>query len=194
MTDERDKRNISNFIPYAVKRHSHRRKSASFKLKPVCLPRSGCFIAPWSWSLSWWRIGHTKQKQIFAHYYYPILPSLYYVLFLYLFRTGCNVNAAGKNNFVYQRLSWCLPRIYFAFTNRLKAVFMTYTDIWRCTYVTNSNFSFYSHITIIWHLTWEAWLQCSLSKLKKKDRKLVQMFSTSTTTIVPLPWRFVHFK
>ena len=81
MTDERDKRNISNFIPYAVKRHSHRRKSASFKLKPVCLPRSGCFIAPWSWSLSWWRIGHTKQKQIFAPYYNPILPLLYYVLF-----------------------------------------------------------------------------------------------------------------
>ena len=68
------------------------------------------------------------------------------------------------------------------------------SDIWRCTFVTNSNFSFYSHITIIWHLTWEAWLQCSLSKLKKKDKKLVQMFSTNTTTIVPLPWRIVHFK
>ena len=52
MTDERDKRNISNFITYAGKRHSHRRKSASFKLKPVRLPRSRCFIAPWSWSLS----------------------------------------------------------------------------------------------------------------------------------------------
>ena len=128
MTNEKDKRktNISNFATYSVKRHSHGRKSASFKLKPVCLPRSRCFIAPLSWSLSWWRIGHTKQKQIFAHYYYPILPSLYYVLSLYLFRTGCNVNAAGKNTFVYQRLSWCLPRIYFAFTNRLEAVVMTF--------------------------------------------------------------------
>ena len=31
--------------------------------------------------LLWWRIGHTKQKQIFAPYYNPILPLLYYVLF-----------------------------------------------------------------------------------------------------------------
>ena len=112
MTDERDKRNISNFITYAVKRHSHRRKSASFKLKPVCLPRSRCFIAPWSWSLSWWRIGHTKQKQMFAPYYHPILLSLYSVLYFLFF----------KDRLQFQRWrgkQFCISKALMMFTKNL---------------------------------------------------------------------------
>ena len=48
---------------------------------------------------------HKTKTNVCTFYYHPILLSLYSVLFLDFLRTGCNSNAGGANNFVYQRLS-----------------------------------------------------------------------------------------
>ena len=157
------------------------KKSASFKLKPVCLPRSRCFIAPRSWCCCDDE-SDTQNKNKYLHLTTILFCPRSIMFYFYICLGQAAMSMLQGKIILSIKGSHDVYQEFILLLQTGSKLLLWLTDIWRCTYVTNSNFSFYSHITIIWHLTWEAWLQCSLSKLKKKDRKLVQMFSTNTTS------------
>ena len=154
MTNEKDKRktNISNFATYSVKRHSHGRKSASFKLKPVCLPRSRCFIAPRSWCCCDDE-SDTQNKNKYLHLTTILFCPRSIMFYLYICLGQAAMSTLQGKIILSIKGSHDVYQEFILLLQTDSKLLLWLSDIWRCTFVTNSNFSFYIHITHYNNLT-----------------------------------------